>query len=104
VIRIAIALVLALPALTGAAPQEPAPPSVKKSATTDDIFSGTVTELKDESLTVARSALALQTVKRTFLRDAQTVVEGNLRAKARVTVRYSVDESGQFHALHIIVR
>jgi hypothetical protein len=24
--------------------------------------------------------------------------------KARVTVRYTTDENGQFHALHIIVR
>ena len=98
------AMVLALTSPAGAPTQDAPPPSAKKSAPHDDIFSGTVTELSDESLTVVRSALALQTVKRTFHRDAQTVIEGQLHAKARVTVRYSMDEAGQFHALHIIVR
>ncbi len=103
-IRFAIALVLLLPAQTEPARSQDPQPPVTKAAPSNDIFSGTVTELADESLTVVRSGLAIQTVKRTFLRDAQTVVEGKLRVKARVTVRYSVDDNGQFHALHIIVR
>ncbi len=82
--------------------QEPAPPA--KTAPANDIFSGTVTDLASDSVTVLRSAPARDAVKRKFILEAQTVVEGKLKAKARVTVRYSVDEDGQYHALHIIVR
>ena len=86
-LTIALALALLLPA-------QPA----------NDIFSGNVTELNPESVSVERTALLRETVKRTFVLDAQTVVEGRMKLKARVSVRYSTDDNGQFHALHIIVR
>jgi len=40
---------------------------------------------------------------RTFLVTPETRVEGKLRVKARVTVRYTREEQGD-RALHIIVR
>jgi hypothetical protein len=110
--RITVALALLL-ALSGAAPaqdapvppvQGPAPAPAPKKPPANDIFSGTVTELTSDSVTVLRTALARESVKRTFVLDSRTVVEGKLRAKARVSVRYMADDSGVFHALHIIVR
>jgi hypothetical protein len=83
--------------------QAPAPPTPKKPAASE-IFSGMVTDLSAESLTVVRSGIARESVKRTFILDAQTTVEGKLKAKARVSVRYATEEDGQFRALHIIVR
>jgi hypothetical protein len=100
-------MALALFAAPGIVPGQdpPAPPAVPpKTTPAETIFSGTVTDLGSDSVTVLRTALIGQSVKRTFLLDAQTVVEGKLRAKARVTVRYMADEDGQLHALHIIVR
>jgi hypothetical protein len=101
--RITFALALALVApvqFSGAQDIPPAP----KAKPANDIFSGNVTELNAESVTVERTALLRDTVKRTFILDSQTVVEGKLKMKARVSVRYAADENGQFHALHIIVR
>jgi hypothetical protein len=102
--RITVALALALLGAPEAAPSQDPPPPAPKKAPANDIFSGTVTELSAEAVTVERTALLRDSVKRTFVLDSQTVVEGKLRAKARVTVRYLTDESGQVHALHIIVR
>jgi hypothetical protein len=103
--RFAVALfVLAIP-LAGLVPrQEPAPEAPKKAVIANDKFSGTVTELNPESVTVVRTVPARDAVTRKFLLDAQTKVEGKLRLKARVTVQYSVEDEGQFRAVHIIVR
>jgi hypothetical protein len=98
-------LVLAIP-LAGLIPrQEQVPEAPKKAAViANDKFSGTVTELNPESVTVVRTVPARDAVTRKFLLDAQTKVEGKLRLKARVTVQYQVEDEGQFRALHIIVR
>lgn len=84
--------------------QDTSAPPAKKSAPANDIFSGTVSELTADSLTVVRKAPARGPGTSKFLLDAQTKVEGKLRVKARVTVRFQADEDGQLHALHIIVR
>jgi hypothetical protein len=76
----------------------------KTAAATVDIFSGTVTQLSEDSLTVVRKVPALDAVTRSFARDAQTKVEGNLRIHARVTVRYESREDGGLIAVRIIVR
>ena len=68
------------------------------------IFSGTVTQLTDRSLTVVRKVPGQQPVTREFTRDDKTTVEGKLRNKARVTVRYKALDEGGFVAVHIIVR
>lgn len=97
------ALVLSL-ALSLAVAQEPAATPAKKSVPANDIFSGTVSELTSDSVTVVRNAPARDAGASRFLLDSQTKVEGRLRVKARVTVRYHADEDGQLRALHIIVR
>lgn len=83
---------------------QPAPnlPTRKKPA--NDIFSGSVTELTAESLTVVQKVPAREAVTRKFTLDSTTKVEGRLHLRARVTVRYLPVEEGELHALHIIVR
>jgi hypothetical protein len=69
-----------------------------------NIFSGTVTQLTDDSITVVRKVIGRDAVTRSFTRDAQTTVEGTLKVKARVAVRFRTEEDGTFAAVHIIVR
>jgi hypothetical protein len=109
-IALALALALLVP-LGPAQPQESAPPPptpapapAPRTAASNDIFSGNVIELSSEAITVERTALLRDSVKRTFILDTQTTVEGKLKLRARVSVRFAADENGQFHALHIIVR
>jgi hypothetical protein len=76
----------------------------RKAAASADIFSGTVTKLTDESITVVRQVLGRDAVTRVFVRETQTKVEGKLRARARVTVQFKAVEDGGFVAVYIIVR
>lgn len=79
-------------------------PAPKKTAPSADIFSGTVTKLTEESVTVVRKVAGHDAVTREFMRGAATKVEGKLREKVRVTVRYKAGEDGGFVAVYIIVR
>lgn len=98
---VAVALGMAL-AQTSATPAPGA--TGKKTAPSADIFSGTVTKLTDEAVTVVRKVAGHEAVTREFLRDSTTKVEGKLREKVRVTVRYKAGEDGGFVAAYIIVR
>jgi hypothetical protein len=73
-------------------------------ATTDDIYSGTLKQFTDRSVTVVHKVAGRQPVTREFALDGKTTIEGKLRVAARVTVRYKALENGGFVALHIIVR
>ncbi len=95
---------LGFPALTPLRSQEPETPAPKKAPASALIFSGTVTKLTDDSVTVVRKVLGHDAVTRVFTRDANTKVEGTLRESARVTVRYKSAEDGGFSAVYIIVR
>ena len=86
------------------AAQTAATPTPKKAVPSADIFSGTVTKLTDESVTVVRKVAGHDAVTREFMRGASTKVEGKLREKVRVTVRYKADGDGGFVAVYIIVR
>jgi hypothetical protein len=79
-------------------------PVPKKTAPSADIFSGTVTKLTVESVTVVRKVAGHDAVTREFMRGSATKVEGKLREKVRVTVRYKAGENGGFVAVYIIVR
>jgi len=70
----------------------------------EEIFSGTVTQFTDRSLMVIHKVPGHPPVTRQFLRDGGTTIEGNLRSRVRVTVRYKALDNGGFVALHIIVR
>jgi hypothetical protein len=71
--------------------------------TTDQFFSGSITDLTDKSLTVNRTVLGKQNSTRSFLITPETRVEGKLRIHARVTVRYVASADGD-RAVHILVR
>ena len=66
-------------------------------------FSGTVVELDQEKLTVTRVILGKDPEKKTFLINADTRIDGKLRAKSRVTVRFASSDQGDV-ALSIVVR
>jgi hypothetical protein len=84
-------------------PETPAPKATK-TAPAADIFSGTVTKLTVDSVTVVRKVPGREAVTREFARDEQTKVEGKLRERARVTVRFKRGEESGFVAVYIIVR
>jgi hypothetical protein len=76
-----------------------------KTAPAGDIFSGTVTMLQPDSLTVVRRVTGQPAVTRTFVLDSKTRIEGRLKARARVTVRFVAGaDEGLFTAVYIIVR
>ena len=104
-------LCAALPALSifaiimpGQESGQPAPPPAAQKRPANDIFSGSITELTADSLTVVQKVPARDAVTRKFALVSTTKVEGRLHLRARVTVRYEPGEDGQLRALHIIVR
>jgi hypothetical protein len=103
VIRFVCALVLTI-AIIPAAPPAQAPGQSPKKTPATPYFSGTVTDFKPDSITVVRKPPAKDPITRTFLLDANTTIEGTIRTRARVTVRYSAAGNGAFRAIHIIVR
>jgi hypothetical protein len=68
-----------------------------------EFFSGVITVVADDKVTVFKTVLGKDSETRVFLITKQTRVEGKLRVKARVTVRYTRASEGD-RALHIIVR
>jgi hypothetical protein len=98
---LAIALTAGCASVRLAAQAPSAPPAA---AAVSNIFTGTITELKTESITVVRRVTGQAAVTRSFVRDAQTTVEGRLRLKSRVTIRFRMLDDGSFAAVHIIVR
>ena len=93
-----------LPATLRSQEPDASTPKAAKAAPADDIFSGTVTKLTADSVTVVRRVPGHAAVTREFVRDEQTKVEGKLRERARVTVRYKAGEDDGFVAVYIIVR
>jgi hypothetical protein len=69
---------------------------------TDTFFAGTVLDTNAEKIVVSRVVLG-KTEKREFRVTSDTKVEGRLRVKVRVTVRYVTDEDGDTATL-ILVR
>ncbi len=79
-----------------AAQQETAPAA-------DGFFSGNVVEMAPDHVIVSRTTLGKPPVKRTFALTADTKVEGKMKNKSRVTVRYQSGEDGDV-AVSILVR
>ena len=69
----------------------------------DGFFSGNVVELAANHVTVTRSVLGRPPEKRTFKITESTKVEGKMKQKSRVTVRFVPDDDGDV-AVSIIVR
>jgi len=70
--------------------------------TADFFFAGSVVERKADKMTVARTVLG-KTENHTFWMTPETKIDGQLRPKSRVTVRYFSDEWGDT-ATMIVVR
>ncbi len=68
-----------------------------------EFFSGVITVLANDQITVSRNVPGKNADVRVFLIAKETRVEGKLHLKARVTVRYAHSDDGD-HAVHIIVR
>ena len=68
-----------------------------------EFFSGLVTAFTGEQITVFKTVLGKNSETRTFVISPETRIEGKLRLKTRVTVRYARAEEGD-RAIHIIVR
>jgi hypothetical protein len=68
-----------------------------------EFFSGVVTTLAGDKITVFKTVLGKSPETRSFVITPETRVEGKLRVKVRVTVRYTREDEGD-RALHIIVR
>jgi hypothetical protein len=83
-----------------AQPFQDKPPDTKPA---DTFFAGTVTELTDVQITVARTVQG-KMEKRSFQITEATKVEGKLRLRVRVTVRYITDEDDSDTATLIVVR
>ena len=69
----------------------------------DHFFSGTITLLASDRITVSRPVFGSKPATHTFLITAETRIEGKPKLKAKVTVRFIPDEDGD-RAVHIIVR
>lgn len=69
----------------------------------NQFFSGNVTALEEGKITVARTSLGRTTATKTFIIKPETKIEGKLRLRAKVTVRYTTDDDGDV-AINIIVR
>lgn len=95
------ALLLLLSTLSSiSARAQDAPPAERPRS---EFFSGVVAELTDDKITVFKTVLGKNSETRVFAVTHETRVEGKLRLKARVTVRYTREEEGD-RAVHIIVR
>jgi hypothetical protein len=68
-----------------------------------EFFSGTISQMPEGKITVARAVLGKPAESRSFLITSETKVEGKLKVKARVTVGFKTSEQGDV-AVRIIVR
>jgi hypothetical protein len=78
--------------------------SKSNSAAKDQFFTGVVTAIDDESLTVSRAASGKNSATKTFVVTEATRFEGGKpQVRSRVTVRYITTEDGD-QAVHVILR
>jgi hypothetical protein len=93
--------------LTAAAPRVFPQTAVEQTGSApakDQFFTGLVTAIDEESLTVSRAATGKNSSTKTFEVTAATLFEGGKpQVKARVTVRYVTTEDGD-RAVHVIIR
>ena len=69
----------------------------------DQYFSGTVVSYSEDKITVARTVLGKNSTSRSFAITKATQIDGQLRAKVRVTVQFATKDEMDV-AVHIIVR
>ena len=83
--------------------QAPAAGTAQDKTDNDGFFSGNIVELGSDHVTVSKSVLGRPQEKRTFKITGSTKVEGKMKQKSRVTVRFVPDDDGDM-AVHIVVR
>lgn len=79
------------------------PPEQAKRQPEEHFFAGNVVGLTSDTLTVSRRTVTLTTVTKIFLRDANTVIEGKLKLRSRVTVKFEKADNAE-RAQRIVVR
>ncbi|MEO7144147.1 MAG: hypothetical protein ABI165_11680 [Bryobacteraceae bacterium] len=84
-----------------AAPKPENPPPAKVEA--DSFFSGSVTELSSVKITVSKVVLGRPAVKHMFVITHETRIEGKLKNRVRVTVKFVTGDEGDV-ATVILVR
>lgn len=92
---VCLAVAAFLPPAAAQQAQENPPPAQQQ----EQFFAGIVTDLAEGHITVNRTVLGKNSEDRTFIITPETRVEGRLRVKTRVTVRFEGEK-----AVHIIVR
>lgn len=83
---------------------DPASPAPNSQSSKPQFFSGTVTTLDKEHITVSRVLVGKPPETRTFVITSSTKVAKSVKAKARVTVRYEHEEDEGDVALEIQIR
>ncbi len=81
----------------------PAQGAAASGGSRDGFFSGSVTALSTDGITVTRSVLGDNSSVRRFTITPETRIEGDPRLHAKVTVRFVAEEEAD-RAVHIIVR
>ncbi len=74
----------------------------KPQENSDGFYSGNIVELTDERMVVLRQILG-KPEKHSFMLNGETKVEGKMKVKSRVTVRYVPSDSGDL-AVSVLVR
>lgn len=88
----------AVPCLLVARPQE-TPVPVKR--VEFSFFSGRIDEFSDESITVSRELASRKHELRMFVRTPETVIKGDLRKGAKVTVAFTTVDGN--HVAHRVM-
>ena len=100
-IRLVLILALALPPVGAILyAQEAGQPTPENGP---EFFSGIVTDVNEDHVTVSRAVLGKPAELRSFVLNSETKVDGKLKARVRVTVGFKTTESGDV-ALRIVVR
>ena len=106
-VRVWVAALICIAALDVFVPvvvaQDEHPQEQKPSRPQETFFSGNVVSFDSEKVIVTRRTLTLSWVTKTFLLSSDTKIEGTLKPKVRVTVKFEKTEDGD-RAIHIIVR
>ena len=101
-----LAVLLTAIALCPVLGQSAVPPqqsSAQSDPDTDGFYSGNIVDLAADRVTVSRTILGKPPEKRVFQITSATKVEGKLKQKSRVTVRYLPGDEGDV-AVSILVR
>jgi len=99
-----LALLVCLSATPGSSQTQPANPGPGSQTQVDQYFSGVITELEQNSITVKRTVMGTESTTKTFSVTPETRIEGKPKVRSRVTVRFVTADDGGERAVQILVR